>query len=192
MNFYPGRKNMFLKIKNKFRFVSISLLLASLVTLVSSASAEEETGELFDFVLNVACAPEQTSASWAPVLEKYWVGTEEAVRTREATEVTVSVPSPYSGDPFSISALPGQTVEIQILLDWRDGTDCSGTPVPATGDYSGIFVGLPEDYTNDDIGNYIEEEVGLAGDTEFYDFFDIPDNALPDAISGSYELTWTP
>jgi hypothetical protein len=84
-------------------------------------------------------------------------------------------------------------VEIQIFFDWEDGTDCSGTTVPATGEYRGIFVGLPPGYTNDDSGDYIVEEVGLAGDTEVYDFFDIPDSAaLNEVISGSYELTWTP
>jgi hypothetical protein len=179
MNFYPGRKNMFLKIKNKFRFVSISLLLASLVTLVSSASAEG-TGE-FDFELNVACAAAPSSGSWAPVLEKYSV---------DSIEEIVRFPSGYS-PAFSISARPGQTVEIQIFLNWEDGTDCSGTTVPATGEFRGIFVGLPTGYKND-ISGYIVEEVGNAPDTEINDFFDIPDDALNEVISGSYELTWTP
>ena len=178
MNFYPGRKNMFLKIKNKFRFVSISLLLASLVTLVSSASAEE-TGE-FDFELNVACAAGPSSGSWAPVLEKYSV---------DSTETIVDFPSGYP-DAFSISARPGQTVEIQISLNWEDGTDCSGTTVPASGEFTGIFRDLPLGYTNDG-SDYIVEEVGLAPDPEIYDFFDIPDDAELEVISGYYELTWT-
>jgi hypothetical protein len=182
MNFYPGRKNMFLKIKNKFRFVSISLLLASLVTLVSSASADG-TGEYY-FDLNVECAAESpSSGSWAPLLEKYSVDLIDG----PPVEATLG----YT-DPIPISARPGQTVAIQISLRWGNGTDCSGAPVPATGDYTGIFVDLPEGYTNDDIGAYIEEEVGLAGDPEIYDFFDIPDNAaLNEEISFSYELTWT-
>jgi hypothetical protein len=178
MNFYPGRKNMFLKIKNKFRFVSISLLLASLVTLVSSASAEET--EEFDFQLKVECAEASSSGSWAPVLEKYSV---------DSIETIVDFPSGYS-PAFSISARPGQRVEIQISLDWEDGIDCSGTTVPATGEFTGIFRDLPLGYTNDG-SDYMVEVVGLAGDPEIYDFFEIPDDAELEEISGYYELTWT-
>jgi hypothetical protein len=179
MNFYPGRKVVFLKLRNKFRFVSISLLLASLVTVVSSASADE-TGE-FAFDLTVECAGFTPSGTWAPVLEKWSVGMDDNI---------VSFPSGYS-PAFSISARPGQTVEIQIFLNWEDGIDCSGTTAPATGEFRGIFVGLPEGYTNH-ISGFIVEEVGNAPDTEINDFFDIPDDALNDVISGSYELTWTP
>ena len=178
MNFYPGRKNMFLKIKNKFRFVSISLLLASLVTLVSSASADE-TGEFY-FELNVECAAAPSFGSWAPVLETYFVDSREEI---------VASPLGYP-DPFSISALPGQTVEIQISLNWEDGTDCSGTTVPATGEFTGIFRDLPLGYTNEG-SDYIVEQVGIAPDPEIYDFFEIPDDAELEVISGYYELTWT-
>jgi len=178
MNFYPGRKNMFLKIKNKFRFVSISLLLASLVTLVSSASAEE-TGE-FDFQLNVECA-ETSSASWAPVLDRYFVDSREEI---------IIFPSGYS-PAFSIIAWPGQTVEIQILLNWEAGTACSGTTVPATGEISGIFVGLPDGYTSIGSDNIVAKVLPVSN-TEIYDSFEIPDDELPVVISGSYELTWTP
>ena len=172
---------MFLKIKNKFRFVSISLLLASLVTVVSSASAEE-TGE-FDFILSVECA-ELSSASWAPLLEKWSVGMEDNI---------VSFPSGYD-NPFIIEAQPGQTVEILIFLNWEDGTDCSGTTVPVTGDISGIFVGLPTGYRNDFYGgtNSIVQKEGIAGDSDIIDGFEIPDNASEEDISGTYQLTWTP
>jgi len=40
--FFPGRKVVLLKIKNKSRFVTVSFLLASLVTVISSASAVTE------------------------------------------------------------------------------------------------------------------------------------------------------
>ena len=179
INFYPGRKVVFLKIKNKFRFVSISLLLASLVTVVSSASADE-TGE-FAFDLTVECAGSTPSGSWAPVLEKWSIS---------GVDNIVSFPSGYL-PAFPISARPGQTVEIQIFLNWEDGTDCSGTTVPVTGEFSGIFVGLPTGYANDSSG-LIVEEVGYAPDTEINDFFDIPVDAPNDVISGSYQLTWTP
>jgi hypothetical protein len=178
MNFYPGRKNMFLKIKNKFRFVSISLLLASLVTLVSSASAEET--EEFDFQLTVECAGETPFGTWEPVLETYSV---------DSIETIIAFPSGY-GDPFSINARPGQRVDIKISLNWEDGTDCSGTTVPATGEFTGIFRDLPLGYTNED-SDYIVEQVGLAPDPEIYDFFEIPDDADLEVISGYYELTWT-
>ena len=183
MNFYPGRKVVFLKIKNKFRFVSISLLLASLVTVVSSATAEEN-GE-FDFNLTVECAGDTPSGSWGPVLDKWKVvGMEDNI---------VLFPSGYE-PAFSISAAPGQTVEILISLHWEDGTDCSGTTVPVTGDISGIFVGLPTGYSNDIYGgtNSIVQKEGIAGDSDIIDGFDIPDDAPEGVISGSYELTWTP
>jgi len=174
---------MFLKIKNKFRFVSIFLLLASLGTVVSSASAEE-TGE-FDFELTVACAGSTPSGTWEPILEKWSVGMGDNI---------VAFPSGYD-PPFEISARPGQTVEIQILLNWADGTDCSGTTVPASGEFRGIFVGLPSGYSNNGSG-FIVEQVGSAPATEINDFFEIPSGALTDGltevISGSYELTWTP
>ena len=183
MNFYPGRKVMFLKIKNKFRFVSIFLLLASLVTVVSSASADEN-GE-FDFNLTVECVGTTPSGSWRPVLDKWnVVGMDDNI---------VMFPSGYE-PAFSISAAPGQTVEILISLHWEDGTDCSGTTVPVTGEITGIFAGLPTGYRNDIYGdtNSIVQKEGIAGDNEISDGFDIPDDAAEGVISGSYQLTWTP
>jgi hypothetical protein len=61
------RKIVFPNIKNKFRFVTVSLILASLVTVVSSASAEEEVVLYFD-VQVTSCTDGGDPASWAPIL----------------------------------------------------------------------------------------------------------------------------
>jgi hypothetical protein len=76
MNFYPGRKNMFLKIKNKSRFVTVSFLLASLVTVISSASAVQEPepdpgGDrtlTFDFTVE-NCSDADEPATWNPRMD---------------------------------------------------------------------------------------------------------------------------
>ena len=64
MNFYPGRRVVLLKIKNKSRFVTVSFLLASLVT-VSSASAEE-AGMDFSFTVQ-DCT--DNAATWSPQIQ---------------------------------------------------------------------------------------------------------------------------
>ena len=66
MNFYPGRKVVFPFIKNKFRFVTVSLLFTSLVTVVSSASAEEE---VLNFSITVEdCTVSDTPPTWNPTI----------------------------------------------------------------------------------------------------------------------------
>ena len=56
---------MFPNIKNKFRFVTVSLLLASFVTVISSASAED-----VDFSFEVTdCTLADMPASWLPSLD---------------------------------------------------------------------------------------------------------------------------
>ena len=69
-----GRKVVFPNIKNKFRFVTVSLLLASLVTVVSGASAEPDpdfisprTGSDLAFTVDVtSCSEGGFFAYWTP------------------------------------------------------------------------------------------------------------------------------
>ena len=95
-----GRKVVFPNIKNKFRFVTVSLLLASLVTVVSSASAEEEV--VLDFDVHVtSCTDGGSPASWNPILD---VGSD-----------VIEVPAGTSG---SVTALTGL---VDGYLDCVDG-----------------------------------------------------------------------
>jgi hypothetical protein len=59
---------MFLKSKNKFRFVTVSFLLASLVTVISSASADttEDVFIPFEVGAPVYCSDDDVPASWMP------------------------------------------------------------------------------------------------------------------------------
>jgi hypothetical protein len=74
--FFPGRRVVLLKIKNKSRFVTVSFLLASLVTVISSASAvpepEPEPGGdrtlTFDFTVE-DCSSADEPATWNPRIE---------------------------------------------------------------------------------------------------------------------------
>jgi hypothetical protein len=119
MNFYPGRKVMFLKIKNKFRFVSIFLLLASLVTIVSSASADEWGEVQFDFtVASYDCSATDELATWSPI---------------NATGDLVVNP----GDEVTVTANP------QFIDGW---TDCSDYSLDATG-YVTSDIELPIGWT---------------------------------------------
>jgi hypothetical protein len=63
-------KIMFLNIKNKFRFATVSLLLASFVTVVSSTSAFDADADFSFFVpLTYNCAEVDSPASWLVELD---------------------------------------------------------------------------------------------------------------------------
>ena len=72
--FFPGRRVVLLKIKNKSRFVTVSFLLASLVTVITSASAvpEPEPGGTrtltFDFTVE-DCSDADEPATWNPRMD---------------------------------------------------------------------------------------------------------------------------
>ena len=120
---------MFPNIKNKFRFVTVSLLLGSLVTLISSASAEEETGPIaFSFDVT-DCTVGDTPAGWLPDFD-----------------VASANQTPDPGDSVTVTALTGlydgltdcadgsmdvtgtvtSTLEILDDGDWNESTDCPG------------------------------------------------------------------
>jgi hypothetical protein len=156
-------------IKNKFRFVTVSLLFASLVTVISSASAEN-----LDFELTVESCGD-SDPSWEP-----------AVNSFIADNVLHGVDG-----PISISAAQGSTVEMEIRLGWIDGSVDCGTPVGPDGNVTGTFRNLPSGFSND-AENTISSQIVPAGTPTINDYFDIPMGADPGIILGWYELTWTP
>jgi hypothetical protein len=161
---------MFLKSKNKFRFVTVSFLLASLVTVISSASADTED-LVFEFTVESCGVP----ADWTPSINSYLVN---------------DVLSGVDG-PIYFTAKPGATVEMEIGLYWTDGfVDCD-SPQSPTGNVTGVFKGLPAGFFNDESFTIVSETV-FAGASTINDYFDIPSEALAETVTGSYELTWTP
>ena len=156
-------------IKNKFRFVTVCLLFASLVTVISSASAEN-----LDFELTVEDCGNR-DPDWEPAVNSY---------------VADNVLNGVDG-PISISAAQGSTVEMEIGLRWIDGIVDCGTPVGPDGNVTGIFRNLPLGFSNN-AENSISGQTVPAGTATINDYFDIPPGANPGIISGLYELTWTP
>lgn len=162
---------MLLKIKNKSRFVTVSFLLASLVTVISSASADTE--DLFFELTVESCG---VPADWAPSVYSF---------------VVDGVLSGSDGGPIIFSAKPGVTVEMEFVLNWTDGfVDCD-SPQSPTGNVTGVFQGLPAGFFNDESYTIVSKTV-FAGQSTINDYFDIPSGAVAETVTGSYELTWTP
>jgi hypothetical protein len=164
MNFYPGRIVMFLKIKNKFRFVSIFLLLASLVTVVSSASADESETVAFPFTVEADsnCSDDDIPATWAP---------------RNAT------------GPLVVN--PGSEVTVVADPEFEHGwTDCDGISLNTTG-YVTSTIDVPVGWTssvecyqvNHCIADPMEESIAAN--------FTVPQNAeLRNDYEASLNLIW--
>ena len=151
-----GRKVVFPNIKNKFRFVTVSLLLASLVTVVSSASAASPDD--FDFDINVTGCTETDFADWSPSVADVLVN---AGATGTATLTTgfddgVSVCGGTLPVDGTVSASLSISQASTPVTGWnifvRDCssfcpaseaiTEISGTfdvPLDAAGSYSGTF-----------------------------------------------------
>ena len=130
MSFYPGRKVMFLKSKNKFRFVTVSFLLASLVTVISSASADpteadptEDVFIPFEVEAPVDCSDDDVPASWMPE------NISGAIVVNPGDSVTVSV-NPYFENGFtdcpgSSLDLTGYVISTLTVPDgWTSSTEC--------------------------------------------------------------------
>ncbi len=167
------RKIVFPNIKNKFRFVTVSLLLASLVTVISSASATPDPDDL-GFSLNVA-ACENRGAEWEPAFTEYRINT--------------SPGEPWIGD-VPISTRQGDTVEITVALNWDPGTDDCGESfgVGPTGTYDAAFV-FPFDYL---VLSSTSTVGGSTGETFDSNSFDLPTDTPVGIGLVTYQLTWTP
>ena len=162
MNFYPGRKVVFLKIKNKYRFVSISLLLASLVTVVSSASADETFTVEIPFTVAGDCSLADELATWSPI--------------NATGELRVN---------------PGDSVTVVADPQFLDGrTDCLHYSLDATG-YVTSDIDLPSDWTGTvECDN--EEPLCYADPAEgsIEAFFTVPGDAPANNYAAVLNLTW--
>jgi hypothetical protein len=172
MSFYPGRKVMFLKSKNKFRFVTVSFLLASLVTVISSASADDTTGPgtedlfiYFEVEAPVDCSDDDVPASW--------------------------MPENISG---AIVVNPGDSVTVSVNPNFENGiTDCPGSSLLLTG-YVISTLTVPDGWTSS-TECYIEGPVVCTAALEEEDvegYFTVPSEAALGDYMATFALTWIP
>jgi hypothetical protein len=168
MSFYPGRKVMFLKSKNKFRFVTVSFLLASLVTVISSASADttEDVFIPFEVEAPVDCSDDDVPASW--------------------------MPENISG---AIVVNPGDSVTVSVNPNFEHGiTDCPGSSLLLTGYVDSTLIG-PDGWTSS-TECYIEGPVVCTAALEEEDvegYFTVPLGAeLRNDYVATFSLTWIP
>jgi hypothetical protein len=168
MSFYPGRKVMFLKSKNKFRFVTVSFLLASLVTVISSASADttEDVFIPFEVEAPVDCSDDDVPASW--------------------------MPENISG---AIVVNPGDSVTVSVNPNFENGiTDCPGSSLLLTG-YVISTLTVPDGWTSS-TECYIEGPVVCTAALEEEDvegYFTVPLGAeLRNDYVATFSLTWIP
>jgi hypothetical protein len=173
-----GRKVVFPNIKNKFRFVTVSLMLGSLVTVISSAAATPPDPDL-EFTLSVTSCGD-SAADWSPDFESYYLHGES--------------PTLWTGTT-PISAPQGSSVNFTVDLGWIDGsTDCGMMILNPTGSVTGIFDGLPPSFITQVLG----ASISAPFMSTITDYFTIPDDALITdndlnlPVEGTYELTWTP
>ena len=150
-------------IKNKFRFVTVSLLLTSLVTIVSSASAEsEELG--FSFEIPVCTVPDEPPV-WSPTIDPTTDGlTVERGTTRNTVTVLTRFENGYSecaGGSLDVNGTVLMDIVIAGGESWVTDTDC----------------GLGYCMASDSL-------VSLSG------YFDVPSNATRTTYSGTLTLTW--
>ena len=156
---------MFLKSKNKFRFVTVSFLLASLVTVISSASADttEDVFIPFEVESPVDCSDDDVPASW--------------------------MPENISG---AIVVNPGDSVTVRVNPNFEHGiTDCPGSSLNTTG-YVISTLTVPDGWisstechpdTDHCIADPMEEDVEGS--------FTVPSDAeLRNDYIATFSLTW--
>ena len=159
---------MFLKSKNKFRFVTVSFLLASLVTVISSASADttEDVFIPFEVEAPVDCSDDDVPASW--------------------------MPENISG---AIVVNPGDSVTVSVNPNFENGiTDCPGSSVPLTG-YVISTLTVPDGWTSS-TECYLNGDVvctAALGEEDVEGYFTVPLNAeLRNNYMATFSLTWIP
>jgi hypothetical protein len=116
---------MFLKSKNKFRFVTVSFLLASLVTVISSASADTTEDIPVPFTVESAslCSDDDVPASWAPEN----ISGEIVVNRGDIVTVSVNPNFEHGITDCPDSSLPLTGYVISTLTvpdDWISSTEC--------------------------------------------------------------------
>jgi hypothetical protein len=158
---------MFLKSKNKFRFVTVSFLLASLVTVISSASADttEDVFIPFEVEAPVDCSDDDVPASW--------------------------MPENISGE---IVVNPGDSVTVSVNPNFEHGiTDCPGSSLDLTG-YVISTLTVPDGWTSSTecyLGGDVECTASpMEQDVEGY--FTVPSEAALQNYFATFSLTWIP
>ena len=139
-------------IKNKLRFVSVFLLLASLVTVVSSASAEDEAGMDFSFNVQDCTA---NAATWRPQIQNDGQAVYPGSENNTITATTgFANGTPCGANSMEVTGSVASNLAITGGEMWTLSSDCvfgsctasvdlesvSGyydVPLDATGTYSG-------------------------------------------------------
>lgn len=156
---------MLLKIKNKSRFVTVSFLLASLFTVISSASADttEDVFIPFEVEAPVDCSDDDVPASW--------------------------MPENISG---AIVVNPGDSVTVSVNPNFENGfTDCPGSSLDLTG-YVISTLTVPDGWTSSTecrLGGPVECTAAL-GEEDVEGYFTVPSGAALGDYMATFILTW--
>jgi hypothetical protein len=160
---------MFLKSKNKFRFVTVSFLLASLVTVISSASAVPTEDVFFPFEVEAPLPPEcsydDVPASWMP---------------ENATGALV--------------VNPGDSVTVRVDPNFEHGiTACPDYSLYTTG-YVTSTLTVPDGWTSDtECHPDTDHCLADPAEQELEGYFTVPlDAELRNDYVATFSLTWIP
>jgi hypothetical protein len=158
---------MFLKSKNQFRFVTVSFLLASLVTVISSASADttEDIPVPFTVEDGSLCSDDDVPASW--------------------------MPENISG---AIVVNPGDDVTVTVNPNFAHGTtNCSDYSLNTTG-YVDSTLTVPAGWTSSTECHHDAPVLCTAdpGEQEVQGYFTVPSDAALGEYLATFELTWIP
>jgi hypothetical protein len=145
---------VFLNMKNKFRFVTVSLMIASLVTVISSASADEISGPIaFSFDVT-DCTELDSDPEWGPSFD---AATDRQLLDPGDLEITVTALTGlidgytdcFDGS-MDVTGTVTSTLEILDAGEWNESTDCpAGCPAIAEFTVNGYF-----DVPSDSAGTY--------------------------------------
>jgi hypothetical protein len=165
-----GRKVVFPNIKNKFRFVTVSLLLGSLVTLISSASAEES--DPLPFSIDVtSCTDGGFPAYWAPSIDPAEASKEVAAGTTGSITALTGFNDGFTycdDGSRNVSGTVNSTLTITGGEMWMPSIDCFGGC----------------DANNDLVPSGVLESVTGT--------YDVPVDEDSGNYPGTITLTWTP
>ena len=156
---------MFLKSIHKFRLVTVSFLLAGVVTAISIASADttEDVFIPFEVEAPVYCSDDDVPASW--------------------------MPENISGE---LVVYPGDYVTVTVNPNFEHGiTDCPD-PLYTTG-YVISTLTVPDDWTSDtechpDTTHCLADPM----EQELQGSFTVPSNAELGDYAATFSLTWIP
>jgi hypothetical protein len=144
---------VFPNIKNKFRFVTVSLLLGSLVTVISSASAEEVSGPIaFSFDVT-DCTELDSDPYWSPsfdaATDNQTPDPLDSVTVTALTGLNDGYTDCFDGS-MEVTGTVTSTLEILDAGVWNETTDCpAGCPAIAEFTVNGYF-----DVPSDSAGTY--------------------------------------